>query len=164
MEPWLELLADVAPLDQLRSATPLSDWDDISAMPTIVDDKIVSGSPTPTREVVAPPRSGFNFVSVGTIPKAAPSRTTKIFSLDGKISSNVNKLTSIPEVVTAAPPLSRKHKGINVVPLGTIKRAPESKKTIRLVLGHVPDNNVNIKFGKLTPKKKLPPKKRGGMS
>ena len=158
-DPWLEWLADVKPLDQLPGAISRSDWDDMNAMPTIVDDKIVSGSPTPTHEVVAP-RLGFNFVSVGTIPRAALSQTTRIFSLDGKISARVNKLTSIPDV-TAAPPLSRKNKGINVVPLGTIKRAPESKKTIRVVLGHVPEIKVNIGFGKCTPKKKLSPKKRG---
>lgn len=160
-DPWLELLADVEPLDQLPVAVSQSDWDDINAMPTIVDDKIVSGSPTlPTHEAVAPPRSGFNFVSVGTIPKAAPFQTTKIFSLYDKISTKVNKLTSIPDVLTAVPPLSRKHKGINVVPLGTIKRLPESKKIIRVVLGDVPENRVNISFG-CTPKKKLSPKKRG---
>jgi hypothetical protein len=146
-DPWLELFVDIKPLEH-PVAISRSDWDNIDAMPTIIDDKIVSESPT--HEVVAPPRSGFNFVSVGTIPRAAPSETNKIFTLDGKISSKVNKLTSIPDVT--APPLFRKHRNINVVPLGTIKRAPESKKTIRVVLGHVPEKKVNISFCKWTPK------------
>ena len=112
MDSWLELLADVIPLDGLIDEWH-SDPDNMNGVPQVIDNKIESGNPSPLPATSLTPvaplclaiHKRINFVPKGTINRVAP--TSKILR---RVLAplSCNKMTEIKQVFERAPPKTKK--------------------------------------------------------